>query len=30
MDKVKYHAVIKYFILKDLTPIEIKNELDEL
>jgi len=28
MDKVEYHVVIKYFVLKDLTLIEIKNELN--
>jgi len=28
MNKVEYHAVIKYFVLKGLTLIKIKNELN--
>jgi len=28
MDKIECRAVIKYFVLKDLMPTEIKNELD--
>lgn len=28
MDKIKYRAVIKHFVLKGLTLTEIKNELD--
>lgn len=28
MDKIEYRTVIKYFVLKGLTPTEIKNELD--
>jgi len=28
MDKVEYHVVIKYFVLKGLTLIEIKNEFN--
>jgi len=28
LNKIEYRAVIKYFVLKDLTPIEINNELD--
>lgn len=27
MDKIKYHAVIKYFVLNGVTPMEIKTEL---
>jgi hypothetical protein len=28
MDKIEIRAVIKYFVLKGLTPTDIKNELD--
>ena len=30
MDKIRYHAVIKYLFLKGNTPTQIKDELDSV